>query len=155
MMRAIVNKSWRQYSTKQQLYGHLPPIMRTIKVRRTRHGGHCWRSKDELISNLLLWTPSHSRAKAGRPARTYIQLLCEDTGVALRTCRKWWTIGKGGERGSVISVLMAWQNDDDNEDLVLNNLQWLICHKTQPNQIIYIQYICIKRIWHWLTYNGC
>ena len=24
------------------------------------------------------------------------------------------------------------------EDLALNNLQWLICHKTQPNQNIYI-----------------
>ena len=24
------------------------------------------------------------------------------------------------------------------EDLALNNLQWLICHKTQPKQIIYI-----------------
>ena len=24
------------------------------------------------------------------------------------------------------------------ENLVLNNLQWLICHKCQPNQIIYI-----------------
>ena len=23
------------------------------------------------------------------------------------------------------------------EDLALNNLQWLICHKTQPNQIFY------------------
>ena len=34
------------------------------------------------------------------------------------------------------------------EDLVLNNLQWLICHKTQPNQILYIQYIYKKRIWH-------
>ena len=22
------------------------------------------------------------------------------------------------------------------EDLALNNLQWLICHKTKPNQII-------------------
>ena len=30
------------------------------------------------------------------------------------------------------------------EDLALNNLQWLICHKTQLNQIIYILYICIK-----------
>ena len=24
------------------------------------------------------------------------------------------------------------------EDLALNNLQWLICHKTQPNQILHI-----------------
>ena len=42
--------------------------------------GHCWRSRDELISNVLLWTPTHGRAKAGRPARTYIQQLCKDTG---------------------------------------------------------------------------
>ena len=52
----------------------------TIQVRRTRHAGHCWRSKDELISDVLLWTPTYGRAKAGRPARTYIQQLCEDTG---------------------------------------------------------------------------
>ena len=35
---------------------------------------------DKLISDVLLWTPTHGRAKAGRPARTYIQQLCEDTG---------------------------------------------------------------------------
>ena len=29
----------------------------------------------------------------------------------------------------------------DKEDLALNNLQWLICHKTQPNQIIYLIYM--------------
>ena len=42
--------------------------------------GHCWRSREELIRDGLLWTPTHGRAKAGRPARTYIQQLCEDTG---------------------------------------------------------------------------
>ena len=41
MLRAILNKSWRQHPTKNQLYGHLPPIMKTIQVRRTRHAGHC------------------------------------------------------------------------------------------------------------------
>ena len=41
---------------------------------------YCWRSRDELIRDVLLWTPTHGRAKAGRPARTYIQQLCEDTG---------------------------------------------------------------------------
>ena len=80
MLRAILNKSWRQHPTRHQLYGHLPPIMKTIQVRRTRHAGHCWRSRDELIRDVLLWTPTHGRAKAGRPARTYIQQLCEDTG---------------------------------------------------------------------------
>ena len=82
MLRAILNKSWRQPPTRHQLYGHLPPITKTIQVRRTRHEGHCWRSRDELISDVLLWTPTHGRANAGRPARTYIQHLCEDTGCS-------------------------------------------------------------------------
>ena len=80
MLRAIMNKSWQQHPTRHQLYGHLPPITKTIQVRRTRHAGHCWRSRDELIRDVLLWIPTHGRAKAGRPARTYIQQLCEDTG---------------------------------------------------------------------------
>ena len=83
MLWAILNKSWRQHPTRHQLYGHLPPITKTIQVRRTRHAGHCWRSRDELISDVLLWTPTHGCAKAGRPARTYIQQLCEDTGCCL------------------------------------------------------------------------
>ena len=80
MLRAILNQSWRQHPTRRQLYGHLPPITKTIQVRRARHAGHCWRSRDELVSDVLLWTPTYGQAKAGRPARTYIQQLCEDTG---------------------------------------------------------------------------
>ena len=104
MLRAILNSSWRQHPTRHQLYGHLPPIMKTIQVRWTRHAGHCWRSRDELISDVLLWTPTHGRAKAGRPAQTYIQQLCEDTGCcpedlpgAMNDREEW--------RGSWISML--------------------------------------------------
>ena len=82
MLRAILKKSWRQHPTKHQLYSHLLLIRKTIQVRRTRHAGHCWRSGDELKSDVLLWTPTYGRAKAGRPARTYIQQLCEDTGCS-------------------------------------------------------------------------
>ena len=80
--RMLLNKSWRQHPTKPQLYGHLHPITKTIQVRRIRHAGHCWRIRDELISDVLLWTPTYGRGKAGRPARTYIQQLCEDTGCS-------------------------------------------------------------------------
>ena len=76
----ILNKSWQRHPTRHQLYGHLPPITKSIQVRRARHAGHCWRSRDELIRDVLLWIPTHGRARAGRPARTYIQQLCEDTG---------------------------------------------------------------------------
>ena len=82
MLRAILNKSWRQHPTRDQLYGHLPPITKTIQVRRTRHAGHCWRSRYELISDVLLWTPTYEWAKAGRSARRYIQQQCENTGCS-------------------------------------------------------------------------
>ena len=65
MLRAILSKSWRQQFTKQLLYGHLPPITKTFQVRRTRHAGHCWRSKDEFISDLLLWTLPDGLVKLG------------------------------------------------------------------------------------------
>ena len=96
-LQAILNKSWRQHPTRHQLYGHLSPITKTIQVRRTRHAGHCWRSRDELISDVLLWTPTYGRAKAGRPTRIYNQQLCEDTGCspedlpeAMNVREKWW-----------------------------------------------------------------
>ena len=82
MPRAILNKSWRQHPTRHQLYGYLLPITKTIQVRRTRHAGHCWRNRDERISDVLLWTLTYGRAKAGLPARTYIQQVCEDTGCS-------------------------------------------------------------------------
>ena len=82
ILQAILNKSWRLHPTRHQLYGHRPPITKTVQIKRTRHAGHCWRSRDELISDVILWTPTHGRAKAGRPARTYIQQLCEDTGCS-------------------------------------------------------------------------
>ena len=94
--------SWRQHPTRHQVYCHLPLI------RRTRHAGHCRRTRDELISDVLLWTPTYGRAKAGRPTRTYIQQLCEDTGCgpedlpeAMNDREKW------RERGSEISVPVA------------------------------------------------
>ena len=54
MLREILNESWRQHPKRHQL----PPVTKTIQVRRARHVGRCWRSKDGLIRNVLLWTPA-------------------------------------------------------------------------------------------------
>ena len=84
MLRAILNKFWQQQPTRHQLYGHLPPITKTIQARRTRHAGHCWRSKDELISDILLWIQHMAKQKQDdQLEHTYIQQLCEDTGCSL------------------------------------------------------------------------
>ena len=108
MLRVILNKSWRQHPTKQQLYDHLPPT-KTIKVRRTRQVGDCWRSKDEVISDVLLWTPSHGRTKAGRSVRIYIELFCGDTGCSPEDLLE----VMDDREGSAISVLMVGHDDDD------------------------------------------
>ena len=91
----MLNRSRRQHPTKL-LCGHLPPVTKTTQIRRTRHAGHCRRSRYELKSDVLLWTPLHSRAKAGQPARTYIEQLCEDAGCrpealpeAMNDRKKW------------------------------------------------------------------
>ena len=70
----------RTYSSVE---GQYLDISKTIQVRKTRHAGHCWVSKDELISGVLLWTTKYARASVGRPARIYLQLQSTDTGCNL------------------------------------------------------------------------
>ena len=44
--------------------------------------GHCWRSKEKLISDIhiiLLWTPTNGHTSFGQPAKTYIHELSVDT----------------------------------------------------------------------------
>ena len=59
----------------------LPPttISKTIQIRRTRYAGHCWRSKDKLISDVPLWALSQGRASVGQPDWTYLQQPFKDT----------------------------------------------------------------------------
>ena len=115
MLRAILNKSWWQHPTRHQLHGHLPPITKTIQVRRTRHAGHCWRTREELISDILLWTPHMAGQKQDDQLKHTYSSYVRIWDVALKTCQRRWTIGRSGERGSGISVL-AVQHDDDNDD---------------------------------------
>ena len=88
MMRAILNKSWRHHPTRHQLYDHLPPITETIQVRRTRHAGHCRRSRDELISDVLLWIPHMAEQKQGNELKPTYSSSVWIRDVALRTCQK-------------------------------------------------------------------
>ena len=46
MLRTVSSKSKNQYPTRQHMNARLPPISQTIQVKRIRHPGHCWRSKD-------------------------------------------------------------------------------------------------------------
>ena len=120
MLRAVLNKSWRQ----QQLYGHLPPITKTIQIRRTRHAGHCWRNKDELV--VYSCGPLHMDEQRLDDQQELIHnssVPIRD--VAWKTCWERWTIETGGERGSGRSVLVERYHDDVD---CLNRLSIFVCY---------------------------
>ena len=77
MLRDVTNTSSRYHLTNEQLYiyGGIPNIIKSIRMQRLRLAGHCWSSKDELSSDLILWQPHHGKRKRGRPAKTYIDQL--------------------------------------------------------------------------------
>ena len=80
MLRAALNVSWKEHMTNTELYGKISPISQTIRTQRMRFAGHVWRNKDELVSDVLLWEPTHGRQDPGRPKRTFIDQLADDTG---------------------------------------------------------------------------
>ena len=83
ILRVILNKSWKQYPRKQQLYGHLPLISKTIQAMRTRRVGNYWRSNDKLMRDVSLRTRTHERVGIGQPVRTYLLQFCADPGCSL------------------------------------------------------------------------
>ena len=48
-----------------------------------RHACHCWRNRDELIREVILWTTAHGHTSFCWPANAYIHQLCADSGCSL------------------------------------------------------------------------
>ena len=81
MLRRVKNISWKQHLTNTLLYGGIPPLTETIKHRRLKFVAHCWRRREEVVHQVLLWEPVHGKRGRGRPCRTYVQQLLEDTNL--------------------------------------------------------------------------
>ena len=89
LLRTALNVSWKAHMTNQDLYGDLPRVSEKIRKRRLQFAGHCMRRTGQVITDVLLWKPLHGKRSVGRPITTYVNLLCQDTGlspVELRTC---------------------------------------------------------------------
>ena len=110
MLWAILNRFWKQLPTKQQLYNHSLPITKTVQVRPTRHVGHCWRSKDQLVSDVLHWTLT----LADQQESIYNSSMRTLDGVR-KTCRErcMIEIDREREKESRKSVLAERLDDDD------------------------------------------
>ena len=105
MLRDILNKSWTQYPTKQQLYVHFPLITETIQVRRIRHAGHCWRThKRQTPVNPFTLTIK------GRTTNSnlYTIALCRYRMLNMKTCWERWAIKVVAREGQGD---LCWQRD--------------------------------------------
>ena len=98
MLRAILNESWNQHPTKQQLHGHLPPISKDIQIRQTRHAGYYWRSKDELRHPMdpFSWRCQFWPTSKNLPITALFRVW--------KSCWERWIIGTNGGRDSGLSV---------------------------------------------------
>ena len=83
MLRAILDVSWKERKTNKELYGNLTKITDTLRIRRLKFIGHCWRRKNELINKILTWVPKHGKRKRGRPAINYLDQIRNDTGMSI------------------------------------------------------------------------
>ena len=77
--RRVQNIIWREHETKAEIYGDIPLISSIVACHRTRFAGHCFRAKDQMISNVIsLRLPCPTR---GRTA------LQEILGMRQQTCK--------------------------------------------------------------------
>ena len=109
---------------------HETTIVLKTTTHKKRHAGHWLRSKDNLISDILVWFLTHGRSSVGWPGRTYLQQLCVDTGRSLEDGLERWMIGTDGlrEREKKIGenscchhdLIMKWKFNSDE----LDSLSW-------------------------------
>ena len=82
LLRADLNITLRDHISKKELYGDLPPISASLQIRWLKFIVHCWRSKNETVSQLLLWDPKRGSRSRERPATIFIDQLESDTGLS-------------------------------------------------------------------------
>ena len=91
---------------------------KTAAVRSpTTHHENCWRSKDELISDIRLWTLHMKKQRQDDKLEPRYNCSVSRQDIAWKTSLERWTIETGCERGSERSVLAARHDDDDVLDI--------------------------------------
>ena len=81
LLRRVLNISWRDHIPNSEVYGDIPPLSETIKTRRLQFAGHCLRTTDQPISQLLFWSPPGGHFNRGRKRLSYPDTISKDMGL--------------------------------------------------------------------------
>ena len=79
LLMRVKNLSWKRHPSHSQIYGSLPRASSIVRSRRAQFAGHCYRAKSEVISTLLLWSPTQTGPKSRK--LSYPDVIARDTGI--------------------------------------------------------------------------
>ena len=104
------------YTDGEKAWRHLPPPSRKLskldEPDMLDSAGEAGTSSEVMIS----YGPQHmAELKQGDQREPTYSSSVRIRDIALRTCQKRWTTGRSGDKGSGISVLVAWHDDDDDD----------------------------------------
>ena len=83
LLRRGLNADYQQNMINEALHQDLPRLSEVARDRRLKFAGHCVRAEQQPCSKLVLSRPTHGRARQGRPRKSYIDVLVEDTKLAV------------------------------------------------------------------------
>ena len=78
LLMRVQNISCKSHPTKKHIYGDIPSISSILKARRVWFAGHCFRAENEIISSLLLWTPTNQTRSR---KLSYPDAIARDIGI--------------------------------------------------------------------------
>ena len=121
LLMRVQTISWREHKTKAQIYGDIPPISVTVAQRRARFAGHCYRAKDQVVSDIICWRlPCPNR---GRRPFNYMDTIARSMNLDIEDIPK--IMAERGEWrcrvNSISASAVTW---------------WWICHFSDKTNIL-------------------
>ena len=76
LLMRVQNISWREHKSKTEIYNGVPQVSSILAQRRARFAGHCFRAKDQIISDVICMRLP--RTCRGRRPFNYIDCVARD-----------------------------------------------------------------------------
>ena len=123
MLRAILNKSWRQHP---QSTNYTATCLSSRKLYKLDEPDTQDTAGEARTNSSVMYSYGHphmaNQKQDDQLKHTYSSNV-RIRDVALKTCQKRWMIGRSGEKGSGISMLTSRHDDDDKYNLCLQTVK--------------------------------
>ena len=81
MLRMALGVNWWDKVPNEEVYQGIPRASETVRSRRLRLAGHIQRHPELTAHQLLFWEPDRGSRGRGRPRKTFLNQIRDDTGL--------------------------------------------------------------------------